>query len=130
MKLKKMLRSPFALFTLSLVCCATSVFAQTSSAQTSPTQTSPAQAAPAPQLSTRDAATQQASAAASNFDQVADRAMEREHFFLAQMKQLQPLVETYLQNLKEDKDINAPIPASAVYFLGRLDMSDRTDDRA
>src|SRR5712664_1278095 len=120
MKLTKMLRSPFALFTLSLVCCATSVFAQTTPAQTSPP----------PQLSNRDAATQQASAAASSFDQVVDRAVEREHFFMAQMKQLHPLVETYLQNLREDRDLNAPVPASDVYFLGRLDMREGTDDRA
>src|SRR6266851_2823873 len=120
MKLTKMLRSPFALFTLSLVCCATSVFAQTTPAQTSPP----------PQLSNRDAATQQASAAASSFDQVVDRAVEREHFFMAQMKQLHPLVETYLQNLKQDKEIDVAVPASDVYFIGRLDMSDGTDDRA
>ena len=49
---------------------------------------------------------------------------------MAQMKQLHPLVETYLQNLKEDKDLNAPVPVSDVYFLGRLDMSEGTDDRA
>jgi Peptidase family M48 len=120
MKPTEMLRSLVALFALSLVCCATSVFAQTTPAQTSPQ----------PQLSNRDAATQQASAAASSFDQVVDRAVEREHFFMAQMKQLHPLVETYLQNLKEDRDINAPVPISDVYFLGRLDMSEGTDDRA
>ena len=151
-----MLRSPFALLALSLVCCgATLVYsqtppaetspaqtspaptapaqtspAQTAPAQTPPTQTPPAQTPPAPQLSTRDAATQQATAAASTFDQVVDRAVEREHFFTAQMKQLHPLVETYLQNLKPDKDLGAPVPASDVYFLGRLDMSEGTDDRA
>ena len=114
-----MLRSPFALLTLLLVCCSSSLFVQTSSAQTAPDL----------QLATRDAAAQQA-AAASGFDQVVDRAVEREHFFIAQMKQLHPLVETYLQNLKEDKDINAPVPSSDVYFLGRLDMSEGTDDRA
>src|SRR5260370_3408745 len=119
MKPTKMLRSLVALFALSLVCCPPSVFAQTTPAQTSPP----------PQLSNRDAATQQASAAASSFDQVVDRAVEREHFFMAQMKQLHPLVETYLQNLKEDRDINAPVPVSDVYFLGRLDMSEGTDDR-
>src|SRR6202790_5044457 len=118
MKPTKMLRSLVALFALSLV-CATFVFAQTTPAQTSPQ----------PQLSNRDAASQQASAAASSFDQVVDRAVEREHFFMAQMKQLHPLVETYLQNLKEDRDINAPVPISDVYFLGRLDMSEGTDDR-
>jgi hypothetical protein len=114
------LRSLFALFTLSLAGCATFLFAQAS----------PAQTAPQPQLSTRDAAAQQASAAAASFDQVVDRAIEREHFFIAQMKQLHPLVETYLQNLKEDNDLGAPAPVSDVYFLGRLDMSEGTDDRA
>ena len=46
------------------------------------------------------------------------------------MKQLHPLVETYLQNLKEDKDLNATVPISDLYFLGRLDMSNGPDDRA
>ena len=88
-----------------------------------------AQAPPqAPQLATRDEATQQASTAAASFDQVVDRMIEREHFFVAQMKQLHPLVETYLQNLKEDKELNAPVPVSDVYFLGRLDMSNGAAD--
>jgi hypothetical protein len=115
----QMLRSLFAFFTLSLVCCASSVFAQTSPAPTTPD----------PQLSTRDTTAQHASAAAASFDQVVDRAIEREHFFMAQMKPLHPLVETYLQNLKEDKELDAPAPVSDVYFLGRLDMSEGTDDR-
>ncbi len=109
-----MLRSFFALLMLSLVCCATFLVSQ---------------APPGPQLQTRDAAVQPASASAASFDQVVDRAIEREHFFMAQMKQLHPLVETYIQNLKEDKDLGAAVPASDVYFLGRLDMSEGTDDR-
>jgi hypothetical protein len=48
---------------------------------------------------------------------------------MSQMKQLHPLVETYLQNLKQDKDLGAPVPVSDVYFIGRLDMSQGTDDR-
>jgi hypothetical protein len=124
MKQLRMLRSLFAIFALSLV-GATSLFVQTSFAQASLAQTTPD-----PQLATRDAAAQQASAAANSFDQVVDRAIEREHFFMAQMKQLHPMVETYLQNLKEDKDLGAPVPVSDVYFLGRLDMSEGTDDRA
>jgi Peptidase family M48 len=114
---KRMLRSPIALVIFFVFCCAV-LFAQTATPQ-----------APEPQLSTRDAAAQQASASAASFDQVIDRAVEREHFFMAQMKQLHPLVETYLQNLKEDKDLGAPVPSSDVYFLGRLDMSEGTDDR-
>jgi hypothetical protein len=115
-----MSRSPSAVLALSLVCCATLLF----------TQTSRAQASPDPQLATRDAAAQQASGAANSFDQVVDRAIEREHFFMAQMKKLHPLVETYIQNLREDKDLGAPVPVSDEYFLGRLDMSEGTDDRA
>ena len=117
MKQKKVLCSRFALLTLCLVCCAASFFVQTALAQ----------AAPEPQLSNRDAATSPGSA--SSFDQVVDRSIAREHFFMAQMKQLHPLVETYLQNLKEDKELDAPVPASDVYFLGRLDMSEGIDDR-
>src|SRR5882762_7654170 len=102
---------------LSLVC----LFAATLFAQTAP--------APDPQLSNRDTASQQASSSAASLDQVIDRAVEREHFFNAQMKQLHPLVETYLQNLKDDKDLNTTVPTSDLYFLGRLDMTNGADDR-
>jgi hypothetical protein len=122
MKPAKVLSSPLALLALFLAGCAASVFCQTSPGQTETGQ--------APSLQSRDAAAAQASSAAASFDQVVDRAIEREHFFMAQMKQLHPLVETYLQNLKEDKDLGAPVPVSDVYFLGRLDMSEGTDDRA
>jgi Peptidase family M48 len=117
MKQTKMSRS--VCVTLS---CVFAVFAGAMFAQTP---------APAhPQLSSRDVATQRASASAASFDQVIDRAIEREHFFLAQMKQLHPLVETYLQNLKDDKDLGAAVPVSDVYFLGRLDLSGGgTDDK-
>jgi hypothetical protein len=89
-----------------------------------------AQNSPQPEISTRDAAQQANAAAASSLDQVVDRAIEREHFFIAQMRKMHPLVETYLQNLRDDKDLGAPVPLSDVYFLGRLDMSNGTDDRA
>jgi hypothetical protein len=70
-----------------------------------------------------------AGAPASSFDQVIERVVQREHFFVAQMRHLHPLVETYIQNLKNDKDNNLA-PASDQYFLGRLDMSDGTEDRS
>ena len=72
-----------------------------------------AQQSSVPQLSNRDNSAQPAEpTAAASFDQVVDRAVEREHFFMAQIRQLHPLVETYLQNLKEDKELNAPAPVS------------------
>ena len=114
MKQSYMLRPHFAF--LSLCLFAASLFAQTPPATD-------------PQLSTRDTAAQQAATAAASFDQVIDRAIEREHFFMAQMKNLHPLVETYLQNLKDDKDLSTTVPVSDLYFLGRLDMTNGADDR-
>jgi hypothetical protein len=67
--------------------------------------------------------------APGSFDQVIDRIVEREHFFVAQMRHAHPLVETYIQNMKADKDVGA-VPVSDRYFLGRLDMSNGTDDRS
>jgi hypothetical protein len=55
--------------------------------------------------------------------------IEREHFFLAQMRNLHPMVETYIQNLKPDKEMGA-VPTSDQYFLGRLDLSNGTADRS
>jgi hypothetical protein len=117
MEHNSMERRPLVLVALALLCFSIFSFGQNTQ--------------PEPQLSSRDASTEHASAAATNFEQVIDRTIEREHFFLAQMKVLHPLVETYLQNLKEDKELNAATPASDVYFLGRLDMSGGgADDRA
>ena len=67
--------------------------------------------------------------APTSFDQVIDRIVEREHFFVAQMRHMHPLVETYIQNMKPDKELGA-VPVADHYFLGRLDMSNGTDDRA
>jgi len=64
-----------------------------------------------------------------SFDQVVDRIVEREHFFVAQMRHLHPLAETYIQNLKDDKEIGL-VPVSDQYFLGRIDMSNGADDRS
>jgi hypothetical protein len=67
-------------------------------------------------------------AAPGSFDQVIDRIVEREHYFVAQMKHAHPLVETYIQNMKNDKEMGAT-PVSDHYFLGRIDLSEGADDR-
>jgi len=56
-----------------------------------------------------------------------DRVVQREHLFLAQMRHMRPLLETYLQYLKTDKEENTS-PVKDLYFLGRLDMSDGPED--
>jgi hypothetical protein len=63
----------------------------------------------------------------TRFDDVIDRVVEREHMFLAQMRHMHPMVETYLQDLKNDNSGNA-YPVNDRYFLGRLDMADGPED--
>ncbi|MGA9040131.1 MAG: M48 family metalloprotease [Terriglobales bacterium] len=66
-------------------------------------------------------------ASAPSFNDVIDKTVEREHFFIAQMRHLHPLVETYIQNLKPEE--GKVVPASDQYFLGRIDMSNGAEDR-
>src|SRR3984893_17174726 len=63
----------------------------------------------------------------ASFNDVLDRVVQRKHLFLAQMRHMRPMVETYLQDLKNDKDGSA-FPVKDQYFLGRLDMSDGPED--
>ncbi|MGA9529694.1 MAG: M48 family metalloprotease [Terriglobales bacterium] len=91
-------------------------------AQTLLGQNAPQPQSPAEDATTAPSSSTPSSGAPSSFDQVIDRTVEREHAFLAQMKQMHPLVETYLQNLRNDKDLGS-VPTSDVYFLGRLDMT-------
>ena len=53
--------------------------------------------------------------------------MQREHFFIAQMRHMHPMVETYLQDLKTEPSGNFT-PVNDEYFLGRLDMSEGPED--
>ena len=55
-------------------------------------------------------------------DEVMDRVITNENRLNTQMRQYSPLVETYIQNLKPDKDLGY-IPAGDKYFLGRADFS-------
>lgn len=58
---------------------------------------------------------------------VMDRVVQREHYFMAQMRHMHPMVETYLQDLKSDSNGNTT-PINDRYFLGRLDMSQGPED--
>lgn len=66
-------------------------------------------------------------AAALTLNDVMDRVVEREHYFMAQMRHMHPMVETYLQDLKTDASGNTS-PVKDQYFLGRLDMADGTEE--
>jgi len=65
--------------------------------------------------------------AAVTLNDVLDRVVQREHMFMAQMRHLHPMVETYLQDLKNDSG-GIPVPVNDKYFLGRLDLSDGAED--
>jgi len=55
-------------------------------------------------------------------DEVIDRVITNENRANQQLKQFSPLVETYIQNLKPDKDLGYA-PAGDKYFLGRAEFS-------
>jgi hypothetical protein len=55
-------------------------------------------------------------------DEVIDRVITNENRATQQIKQYSPLVETYIQNLKPDKDLGYA-PAGDKYFLGRADFT-------
>ena len=58
---------------------------------------------------------------AESFDEVIGRVVEREHAFNQLIRQFHPLIETYIQTLKND-DERGPLPVSDKYFLGRLEL--------
>ena len=71
----------------------------------------------------------QDSAPAATFDQVVDRVMEREAQFNKNLRKYNPLVETYIQNMKPDKELGA-VPESDRYFLGRMSYQGKVDQKS
>jgi hypothetical protein len=55
-------------------------------------------------------------------EQVIDRVTNNENHLYGKMREYSPLVETYIQNLKGDKDLGT-VPAGDKYFLGKADFS-------
>ena len=62
-----------------------------------------------------------------SFDRMIDKVVAREHSFIDNVKQYQPLAETYIQNMQEDKEHNVR-PIADTYFLGRLDLRESTNE--
>jgi hypothetical protein len=87
-------------------------------------QDAPAGGAPAQSPAAQDST---ASQSAASLGDVLDRVVQREHLFLAQMRHMHPMVETYIQDLKADSN-GDPQPIRDHYFLGRLDMTDGPED--
>jgi len=132
-----MVRWAWALGIPALLLCSFAATAQNSSPATSQSAlsssaTPSAAAQPATEAENSSASAQTAHVPpppAATLNDVIDRVVQREHYFMAQMRHMHPLVETYVQDLKNDKEGNAE-PAKDQYFLGRLDMSDGTEDES
>jgi hypothetical protein len=117
-------RSGLALAVIFLAC----LFAAGQDSATSPQPSAlDGKTTPATPPSTAPAPPEGLPSAAPTLNDVIDRVVQREHYFMAQMRHMHPLVETYLQDLKNDANGNAS-PVKDQYFLGRLDMSDGTED--
>jgi hypothetical protein len=64
-----------------------------------------------------------AAAQTDTASQVEDRIIAQEHQEINSLRQYTPLVETYIQELRPDKDLNTTVPAGDRYFLGRAVLS-------
>jgi len=59
-------------------------------------------------------------------NQAVDRIIAQEHQEIATLKQFSPLVETYIQEMRPDKD-SIPEPVADKYFLGRAVLANGVD---
>ena len=55
-------------------------------------------------------------------DQAIDRVIAREHEEIATVRRFTPVIETYIQDMKPDKEMGA-VPVRDHYFLGQADLS-------
>jgi hypothetical protein len=62
-------------------------------------------------------------------DQAIDRVIAREHEEIATIRRFNPVIETYIQDMKPDKDMGA-VPVKDHYFLGQADLSKGVLDRS
>ena len=66
--------------------------------------------------------------AGPDVNQVVDRFIRRENVLIQTMRQYHPMVETYLQSLRSDRELGT-VPASDQYSLGRLDLQNGLHER-
>jgi hypothetical protein len=61
------------------------------------------------------------------FDLVVDKISARESLFVKNLNEYTPMVETYIQNMRPDKDLGQ-VPVSDEYFLGRIKLERGVED--
>jgi hypothetical protein len=70
-----------------------------------------------------------ASAAVTTVNQAIDRVIAREHDEIATIRRYNPIIETYIQDMKPDPAMGA-VPVRDHYFLGQADLSKGIVDRS
>lgn len=63
------------------------------------------------------------------FDAVVDKITAQEAVFVKGLKEHSPMVETYIQNMKPDRDMGQ-VPTSDQYFLGRVQLQTAVEDKS
>jgi hypothetical protein len=66
---------------------------------------------------------------ARNFDEAVDRAINNERLLVKRLADKEPVIETYVQELKPDGDLGF-VPKNDFYFLGQLDMKKGIVDKS
>ncbi len=64
---------------------------------------------------------------ARNLDEVIDRSINSEHVLVDRLRTKEPVIETYIQEMKKDPDLGF-VPARDFYFLGKLNISNGVVD--
>ncbi len=64
---------------------------------------------------------------ARNLDEVIDRAINSEHVLVDRLRTKEPVIETYIQEMKKDPDLGF-VPAHDFYFLGKLNITNGVVD--
>ena len=64
---------------------------------------------------------------ARNLDEVIDSAINSEHVLVDRLRTKEPVIETYIQEMKKDPDLGL-VPARDFYFLGKLNISNGVVD--
>ncbi len=64
---------------------------------------------------------------ARNLDEVIDRAINSEHVLVDKLRTKEPVIETYIQEMKKDPDLGF-VPSHDFYFLGKLNITNGVVD--
>src|SRR3954462_59339 len=64
-----------------------------------------------------------------HFEEAVDRAIANERALIAKLRNKEPVIETYIQELKPDPELQF-VPRKDHYFLGRLNLSEGIVDKS